>query len=103
MTFPHLPRAGADGCRSGFHDGSAGGPWGSPGATFSNQPKTTVKNTIGPLLALIGIILLFFSPLIIWVSKSSLEASAYNRVTGSHVSTWDAMWIDLRVVGQPTP
>lgn len=32
-----------------------------------------------------------------WVATSYLEASAYNRVTGKHVSTWDAMWVDLRV------
>ena len=32
-----------------------------------------------------------------WVFSSSMEAAAYNRVTGKHVSTWDAMWIELRV------
>jgi hypothetical protein len=28
------------------------------------------------------------------------EARAYERVTGKHVSTWDAMFIDLRVQEQ---
>lgn len=37
----------------------------------------------------------------IWVVKSRFEASAYNRITGSHVSTWDAMWVELRVQDSP--
>jgi hypothetical protein len=32
---------------------------------------------------------------------SYFEASAYNRATGSNVSTWDAMWIELRVQAGP--
>lgn len=32
-----------------------------------------------------------------WVFSSAMEAAAYNRVTGKNVSTWDAMWIELRV------
>jgi hypothetical protein len=35
-----------------------------------------------------------------YVVASYMEASAYNRVTGKHVSTWDAMWVDLRVTGE---
>jgi hypothetical protein len=26
-----------------------------------------------------------------------MEACAYERVTGKHVSAWDALWLDLRV------
>lgn len=37
----------------------------------------------------------------IWVGMSHMEAKSYNRVTGSSVSTWDAMWIDLRVQAGP--
>lgn len=29
------------------------------------------------------------------------EARAYNRITGAHVSTWDAVWLDLRVQESP--
>lgn len=36
-----------------------------------------------------------------WIARSALEASSYNRVTNSNVSTWDAMWIELRVEGNP--
>ena len=32
-----------------------------------------------------------------WVVKSYFEARAFNRVTGKNVSTWDAMFIELRV------
>lgn len=35
--------------------------------------------------------------LALWICSSWMEASAFNRVTGSNVSTWDAMWIELRV------
>jgi hypothetical protein len=36
-----------------------------------------------------------------WAALSAKEAEAYNRVTGANVSTWDAMFIDLRVVATP--
>lgn len=39
---------------------------------------------------------LLFKP-IIWVGKSFFEARAFNKLTGSHATTWDAMWSDLRV------
>jgi len=32
-----------------------------------------------------------------WVFGSYQEAKAFNNVTGKDVSTWDAMWIELRV------
>lgn len=41
-----------------------------------------------------GIVVAF---VVAWVLFSSMEAAAYNRVTGKNVSAWDAMWIDLRV------
>lgn len=37
----------------------------------------------------------------IWVFASAMEARAYNNVTGGNVSTWDAMWIELRVQAEP--
>lgn len=36
-----------------------------------------------------------------WIVGSSFEAAAFNRATGSNVSTWDAMWIELRVQDAP--
>jgi len=32
-----------------------------------------------------------------WVVESYFEASAYEKLTGKEVSTWDAMWVQLRV------
>ena len=35
-----------------------------------------------------------------WVFQSKMEASAFNSVTGKSVTTWQAMWIELRVQEQ---
>lgn len=34
-----------------------------------------------------------------WVIGSTFEANAYERVAGIEVSTWEAMWLELRVDG----
>lgn len=39
----------------------------------------------------------------VWVLSSAFEAAAYRRVTGKQVSTWDAMFLDLRVQEQVQP
>jgi hypothetical protein len=36
----------------------------------------------------------------VWVGSSYFEASAYRRLTGKSVTTWDAMWLELRVQEQ---
>ena len=33
----------------------------------------------------------------LWVCSSYLEARAYNNITGKNVSTWDAMFVELRI------
>jgi hypothetical protein len=33
----------------------------------------------------------------VWVAGSHFEARAFNRVTGKDVTTWEAMFIELRV------
>lgn len=33
----------------------------------------------------------------VWIFASAMEARAYERITGKKVSTWDAMWVELRV------
>lgn len=38
----------------------------------------------------------------VWVISSMLEARTFCRVTGQRVSTWEAMWVDLRVMSGPT-
>ncbi len=37
----------------------------------------------------------------LWVFESSMEARSFNRITGKQVSTWDAMWVNLRVEYSP--
>lgn len=32
-----------------------------------------------------------------WATASYFEAQAFNHATGKSVTTWDAMWIELRV------
>lgn len=44
------------------------------------------------VLAILGLAVLF------WVFASSAEAAAFEHVTGKQVSTWDAMFLDLRVM-----
>ena len=44
--------------------------------------------TIGTLLAM----------LIGWVFYSAMEAHTYTELTGKKVTTFQAMWVDLRVV-----
>ena len=34
-----------------------------------------------------------------WIVRSHFEASAYNRLTEGNATTWDAMWVQLRVDG----
>ena len=45
-------------------------------------------------LAVIAIICV---PLGCWIVRSHFEAESFNRITGKDISTWDAMFIELRV------
>lgn len=36
-----------------------------------------------------------------WVGASHFEAQSYNKLTGNDVTTWDAMWVQLRVQDAP--
>lgn len=38
-----------------------------------------------------------------WVTKSHFEAKTYSRLTGRQVTTWDAMWVQLRVIEPALP
>ena len=35
-----------------------------------------------------------------WVS-ATMESRTYNRLTGAHTTTWDAIWVELRVQDEP--
>lgn len=34
--------------------------------------------------------------------KSWQESRTYNRLTGAQTTTWDAVWVQLRVQGEPS-
>ena len=38
---------------------------------------------------------------LIVVVPAYMEARTYNKLTGANVTTWDAIWIDLRVISEP--
>lgn len=37
----------------------------------------------------------------LWIGASFMEARTYSRLTGHTVTTWDAMWVSLRVQDAP--
>ena len=51
-------------------------------------------------LYVLGIIACFAIAIGCWVGKSYFEASSFNAATGKNVSTWQAMWIQLRIQEQ---
>ena len=59
------------------------------GRSYDND--SGCSTTVGLWTLVIAIIVLF-----LWL-QASQEASTYNRLTGANVTTWDALWIDLRV------
>ena len=32
-----------------------------------------------------------------WILKSKMEAETFSKLTGKPVTTWEAMWVELRV------
>lgn len=38
---------------------------------------------------------------VFWIFQSSMEAKAYNNATGNDISTWEAMWVELRIDSNP--
>ena len=36
--------------------------------------------------------------LALWVTKSHFEARTYTELTGKEVTTWQALWVELRVI-----
>lgn len=47
---------------------------------------------------LVALTILFIA----WVFKSEMEAKTYTELTGKKVTTYQAMWVDLRVVEPAT-
>lgn len=55
----------------------------------------------GIRLAIAAIAAVLLAVPVSWVVKSYFEAKSYNRLTGAHATTWDAMWVELRVQDSP--
>ena len=48
-------------------------------------------------LAIVFIVCMLASAALIWIVCSRFEAKVFNRLTGAHTTTCDAMWVELRV------
>lgn len=53
-------------------------------------------------LATVLIVIVLVVSLFTWIVGSAFEASAYNRITNSNVTTWEAMFVELRVQSSPS-
>lgn len=54
----------------------------------------------------LGIAILIFAAFLVVLVCIKLiasynEATTYNRLTGAHATTWDALWVELRVQAEP--
>lgn len=58
-----------------------------------------MKNYPGGWLSLLLPFIVFGVLLAVWPIRSYFEARVYNKLTGASVTTWDAMWVELRVEG----
>lgn len=54
------------------------------------------SNFSNSIVLLIGVLFLVGYALFMWFSAYQ-EASIFNRITGSDVSTWEALWVNLRI------
>lgn len=61
------------------------------------------KPISAPALEYIIALLLLIGIPTAWIISSHFEAKAYNRLTGAQTTTWDAMWLELRVQDSPKP
>ena len=54
-----------------------------------------MKDVAAIVVVIFGLLVFFCGG---WVFSSCNEAAVYTRLTGKEVSTWDAMWVQLRVI-----
>ena len=45
----------------------------------------------------VGLSVILLIVVVVPLACAHMEAKTYNKLTGSHVSTWDALWVQLRV------
>lgn len=66
-----------------------------------DDAKKAIRDFMTVLLFLAAVSSPVSLPLGIWVIQSALESRAYNHITGADTTTWEAMWTELRVQGEP--
>lgn len=59
------------------------------------------KQALDSALTASFVVAFFVVVIAIGLIQPYMEARAYERVTGKHVSVWDAVWLDLRVQASP--
>jgi flagellar basal body-associated protein FliL len=57
------------------------------------MPETLIYIAVMALLLLV----IAGTSIAVWVVSSHYEAESFQKLTGKQVSTWDAMWLELRV------
>lgn len=57
------------------------------------KPDTTLKLYHAMLVLMFPVIIA------VWIFKSHMESKTYNKLTGAKTTTWDALWVELRVTG----
>ena len=55
------------------------------------------KTDLSGCWAIAGTLTILVLVAALYVIKSAHEAKTFNRLTGSNVTTWDALWVELRV------
>ena len=70
-----------------------------PGETYceKHRPPLFSRETIQLILNCSVLVMVLAGCVAFWAISSHFEAAAFNRLTGKRVSTWDAMWVQLRV------
>lgn len=62
--------------------------------------KAKDGHTIGSILIVaFAVMVILAIPTTIWVVSSHFEAATFTKLTGKEATTWDAMWVNLRVMG----
>jgi hypothetical protein len=64
---------------------------------------TTATDRTSILMIAASFVLVFGIVAGVYATKSYFEAAAFNRITGKNVSTWDAMFLELRVQEDARP
>lgn len=63
----------------------------------SPRPWFTREDRVAGLITLGIVVLVILGIVGMWIGRSAMEARTFTKLTGMPVSTWDAMWVELRI------